>query len=244
MQLPDYPRTLHLADSGGRRSRHGCPLTEVAGRHLVIEEKVDGSHCGLGFDDQAELRIFSRNTLLESPPLRRDFSLLDQQARLAMDALWEVLGDRYVLYGEWARITHTVYYDALPAFFLEDDVFDRQAGRFLSTPRRRLLGAALPPAFSWSVAVLHSGPIGDLSELHALVGPSHYKSPDWRDRCALDTVDPSDDMEGLYIKEEDQDFVLRRFKWVRPGFLRQIAAGEGHWRSQAWQENRLAPDDR
>ena len=102
--LPEYPRTLHLGDSGGRRSKHHCPFAEVAGRHLAIEEKVDGSHCGLLFDDQAELRIFSRNTILARPPARRDFRLLDRLAHEQLDGLWEVLGDRYVLYGEWALV--------------------------------------------------------------------------------------------------------------------------------------------
>ncbi len=242
MKLPEYPRTFHLADSGGRSER-GCDFAEVARLHLVIEEKIDGSHSGLLFDEQAELRVFTRNTVLESPPLRRDFRLLDRLAREAMDELWEVLGDRYVLYGEWARVAHTVYYDALPACFLEDDIFDREAGRFLSTPRREALVAALPPAFAQSVPVLHRGPLRELGELHALVGPSNYKSPSWRERCPdLTPVEDSDEMEGLYIKQEDADFVLRRLKWVRPGFLAHIAASDGHWRARDEQLNRLTDD--
>ncbi len=243
MKLPEYPRTLHLGDSGGGRSKHHCELAEVAGLHLVIEEKIDGSHCGLLFDEQAELRVFTRNTVLESPPLRRDFALLDQLAHAAVDQLWEVLGDRYVLYGEWVRVAHTVYYDELPAFFLEDDIFDRQAGRFLSTPRREALVAALPSAFSESVPVLHGGSLGELAELHALVGPSAYKSAAWRERCPnVAAVEDSDLMEGLYIKQEDEDFVLRRLKWVRPTFLARIAASGEHWRAREELLNRLADE--
>lgn len=243
MKLPEYPRTLHLGDSGGRASKHGCAFTEVAGHHLVIEEKVDGSHCGLGFDEHAELRVFTRNTVLESPPSRRDFALLDQLAREAIDELWDVLGDRYVLYGEWARVAHSIYYDALPSYFLEDDIFDREAGRFLSTPRREAITAALPPAFARSVVVLHGGSLGELAELHALVGPSTYKSERWRERCPdLTEVEDSDDMEGLYIKQEDPDFVLRRLKWVRPAFLAHIARSGEHWRARDELLNRLADE--
>ena len=243
MKLPEYPRTLHLGDSGGRTSKHGCAFAEVAGHHLVIEEKVDGSHCGLGFDEHAELRVFTRNTVLESPPSRRDFALLDQLACEAIDELWDVLGDRYVLYGEWARVAHSIYYDALPSYFLEDDIFDREAGRFLSTPRREALVAALPPAFARSVVVLHSGSLTELAELHALVGPSTYKSERWRERCPdRGAVEDSDDMEGLYVKQEDPDFVLRRLKWVRPAFLAHIARSGEHWRARDELLNRLADE--
>ncbi|WP_052558727.1 RNA ligase family protein [Enhygromyxa salina] len=220
MLIPDYPRTLHLGDSGAGNSKHHCQFSEVAGHHLVVEEKVDGSHCGLFFDEQAELRVFTRNTVLEHPPRRHDFRLLDRLAHEQVNGLWEVLGDRYVLYGEWAHVTHSIYYDALPGFFLEDDIFDRERGRFLSTPRRAVLVARLPPGFCESVVVLHEGSVGAIEELHSLVGASNYKSSSWRERCSdLRAVEDSEEMEGLYIKQEDPDFVLRRLKWVRRGFL-------------------------
>lgn len=227
--LPVYPRTLHLGDSGGRASRHSCAFEEVAGQDFVVEEKIDGSHCGLLFDDQAELRVFTRNTILESPPVRHDFRLLDRLAHEQMDGLWEVLGTRYVLYGEWAEFTHTIAYDALPAYFLEDDVYDREAKGYLSTERRRELVSALPPAFSTSVPVLYAGCVATMDELHALVGPSAFASSGER-------------MEGLYIKREDEGAVLRRFKWVRPEFLARIAAAGEHWRDQAPRRNALADD--
>ena len=46
--------------------------------------------------------------------------------------------------------------------------------------------------------------------------------------------------EGLYIKQEDRDFVLRRFKWIRPTFLAHIAASNEHWRARDELLNRLA----
>jgi RNA ligase len=55
-----------------------------------------------------------------------------------------VLGDRYVLYGEWLYAKHTVFYNALPHYFLEYDVLDLHTQQFLSTQVRRVLLAALP----------------------------------------------------------------------------------------------------
>lgn len=36
-ELPEYPRTLHLGDSGGQQSKHHCPFAEVAGLHLAVD---------------------------------------------------------------------------------------------------------------------------------------------------------------------------------------------------------------
>jgi len=58
----------------------------------------------------------------------------------------------------------------------------------------------------------------------------------------LTAVEDSDAMEGLYIKHEDPDFVLRRLKWVRPAFLAHIAASDQHWRTRDEVLNRLADE--
>jgi hypothetical protein len=62
------------------------------------------------------------------------------------------------------------------------------------------------------VAVLHEGSVGAIEELHALVGPSTYKSPSWRERCPdLGAVEDSDDMEGLYEAERGELVDARAF---------------------------------
>ena len=51
--------------------------------------------------------------------------------------LWDLLGVRYVLFGEWLYLKHTIIYDRLPNYLMEYDVYDREERRFLSTKRRR-----------------------------------------------------------------------------------------------------------
>ncbi|MCB9654295.1 MAG: RNA ligase family protein [Deltaproteobacteria bacterium] len=124
--IPKYPRTLHIGDSGGRSSRHQVEFDALAGRHLVVEEKIDGSHAGLFFDDEASLRVFSRSTILSEDTVHQSLRPLLQAADRCVDVLWDVLGTRYVLYGEWVYAMHAIFYDALPAYFIEDDVYDRE----------------------------------------------------------------------------------------------------------------------
>ncbi len=227
--LPNYPRTLHLGSSGGGKSKHSAPMSTVAGAHLVVEEKVDGSHAGLCFDDDANLVLFHRNTILGSPPHEAEFRPLYKLARLHMDTLWETLQTCYVLYGEWALLTHSVYYDALPAYFLEDDIYDRERAAFLSTPARKTLLAELPPEFSSSVHVLATGVFDSEEELAAHVGHSQYRSS---------KQDVSVVSEGLYIKHEEDGIVKGRYKWVRESFVEHIKSAK-HWQSQPPRRNVL-----
>lgn len=48
-----------------------------------------------------------------------------------------MLGARYVMYGEWLYAKHTVYYDMLPHYFMEFDIYDKENGSFLGTAARR-----------------------------------------------------------------------------------------------------------
>lgn len=245
MNLPNYPRTLHLGDSGGGGSKHSAAFEQVAGKHLVIEEKVDGSHCGLFFDEDADLVLFSRKTVLGSPPEQKDFVPLYQMTTRNLDALWDVLEQRYVLYGEWALATHSIFYDALPSFFLEDDIYDRERDAFLSTESRRDLVASLPPEYGASVAVLAAGEFDELAAIRELVGPSRYKTAEWRNRLpaeALPHLDGTDLAEGLYIKHEEDGIVQGRYKWVRPEFIERIVASATHWRDRAALLNRTIGD--
>jgi hypothetical protein len=122
---------------------------------------------------------------------------------------------------------------------MEFDVLDRETGTFLSTPARRELLDGAPVA---SVPVLREGEVRSLGELTGLVGPSLCKTPHWRDRLdsaataqGLDVArvraetDPSDDAEGLYVKDEADGGVVGRYKWVRASFLTSVVESGSHW---------------
>ena len=144
--LHKYPRTRHLEGSRlqpGDEDLEAAPFRAVAGRNLVVEEKVDGANCGISFTPEGELLLQSRGHYLTGGLRERHFNLLKQWAQVHARAFCDRLGPRYVVYGEWLSAKHTVFYDALPHYFLEFDVLDTETGQFLSTPRRRELLAGL-----------------------------------------------------------------------------------------------------
>jgi hypothetical protein len=251
--LVKYPRTAHLAGSRLQPGDHDLAAVafgEIAGRFVVAEEKLDGANSAISFTSAGELRLQSRGHYLNGGPRERQFGPLKAWAATVAGTLWPRLGDRYVMYGEWLYAKHTVFYDALPHYFCEFDVLDRQTGQFLSTRRRGELLAGTPVC---PVPVLRTGAFIDLADLVALVGPSTCRTARWRDalveaaaasgaepdRVVAET-DRSDDMEGLYLKVEEDDRVVGRYKWVRSGFLTTVLDSGSHWLDRTIVPNQLA----
>jgi len=253
-----YPRTQHVEGSGLQRGDEDlgvAPFAALAGRHLVIEEKMDGANCAVSFGTGGELLLQSRGHYLTGGPRERQFAPLKGWAACHGGELWGALRDRYVMYGEWLYAKHTIFYTELPHYFMEFDVLDTVEGTFLSTGRRRELLAGCP--FVAPVHVLHEGEVGSLAELRALAGPSRFIAADPAERLAvlraacaertldseraLRETDTSGLMEGLYIKVEEGGEVRGRYKYVRGGFLQTVIDSESHWMDRPLLPNRLRP---
>jgi RNA ligase len=247
-----YPRTRHLLGSRfqpGDEDLDAVPMAALAGKHIVIEEKMDGANCGISFDADAALLLQSRGHYLTGGARERQFDLFKQWAGAMTDRLFDRLAWRFILYGEWLYAKHTVYYDALPHYFMEFDLLDTETGEFLDTPRRAELLAGLPVA---AVKVLFAGEFPGEAFLRSLVGPSHFVTPgaakQFRDDVArlgwdvdrsVRQTDLSGVMEGLYVKVEEGGAVTERYKFVRAEFLQTVTA-DGHWQDRPLIPNRMA----
>ena len=252
-QIRKYPRTHHIEGSRlqpGDADLDAVPFDELAGRHLVIEEKLDGANSAISFAGDGTLLLQSRGHYLTGGPREAHFAPFKAWAAAHRDALWDIIGDRYVMYGEWLYAKHTIFYDALPHYFMEFDLLDKQSGVFLSTPERRRLLAGGPVA---SVPVLREGRVARLTDMTALIGLSLYKTRDWAE--ALDDAaaargqdaglvrtqtDMADEMEGLYVKAEEDGAVAGRWKFIRKSFLDAVQDSGGHWHDRPVLPNGLA----
>ncbi|MBN9417927.1 DNA ligase [bacterium SCN 62-11] len=247
-----YPRTPHLEGSGIQPGDEPAvaDFSALAGRQIVVEEKLDGANAGLSFDEGGELRLQSRGHFLDGGAREKHFALFKTWASVHQTAFWERLGSRYLMYGEWLYAKHTIFYDRLPHYFCEFDVWDQVEKEFLDTPRRQQLLAGLPVV---SVPVLYEGPAP--RQLLDYLRPSLYKSENWWTRLRqlalelrLDAervcreTDSSPMSEGLYIKVEERGQVLERYKFVRSSFLTSVLDSESHWLDRPIVPNGLAPD--
>jgi hypothetical protein len=253
-----YPRTEHIEGSclsGGDDASAQIPWRHLSGKFLVVEEKLDGSNSGLRFGPGKELLIQSRGHYLVGGGRERHFEQLKAWAGTHTQALWDVLGNRYVLFGEWMAAKHTVFYDDLPHLFFEFDIYDTKDKVFLDTATRRRMLQGTPVV---SVPVLYLGSLGpNLKDLTSLVRHSLYKSTSWVDNLVvaasglgldpgrvLAESDGTDLSEGLYVKVEGGGVVSACYKWVRREFLQSIIEAPGggvHWLDRPHVANQLTP---
>ncbi|MCC5610541.1 RNA ligase family protein [Nostoc sp. CHAB 5834] len=237
-----YPRTPHLEGSKlqqGDTDKDQVSLASLSGLYCVIEEKKDGANSGVSFSGAADLLLQSRGHYLQGGGGERQFNKFKEWSRNHESRFLELLEDRYVMYGEWCASKHSIFYNALPHLFFEFDILDRHTGEFLSTKRRHAMLAGSPVL---SVPVLYEGPVPtSQKQLRKLVFHSLSKTKDWKQDfetavgreglplpLTWKQTDKSDSSEGLYIKIEDDNKVLARFKYVRPGFTQTILDSESH----------------
>ena len=153
------------------------------------------------------------------------------------------------MYGEWLHAKHKVYYDALPQYFLEFDILDKESSLFLDTEARKRL---LSGSSIVSVPVLGQGRYATKEEILKLLGRSRFVSEARKEnlhkeieRLGLDEerilreTDLTELAEGLYIKVEEDGYVVDRMKYVRVGFVQEVESVGEDWLKRKIIPNKL-----
>lgn len=248
-----YPRTKHIESSSIQKddikeTMLVSNLTDL----VIIEEKMDGANCGISFDNN-KLLLQSRGHYLNGGPREKQFELFKSWAMRWKNELFKIIGNKYIMYGEWLYAKHTIYYDFLPHYFMEFDIFDYNNEKFLSTLARINLLKNSPIESVKVISTVKSDNIS-LDYLWNLIGESSFKSKDWKTNIKkecnnrginydliLKQTQNDNFMEGLYIKTEKKDKVTGRFKLVRSQFL-SLVNSESHWLSRPIIPNKLMPN--
>src|SRR6266853_577122 len=226
-----YPRTPHLFGSKGTDDDKHLGQKEseafIADPSLIVEEKIDGTNVGIHFTSGGRMVLQYRGHEI-TEGMHPQYDLFKQWTSVKRPVLEAMLGSRFILYGEWLYAKHSVHYRALPHYFFEFDIYDKDSGQFLDldTRQQMLDGTGLH-----TVPVLHRGP-ATAEELHALIGQSAFHSA--FDNPVTGRTDHL--MEGLYVRTEVGGQVTGRAKMVRPEFVEKVK------QSEHWQHERMIPN--
>ena len=154
------------------------------GEHITITEKIDGANASIGFED-GELSCFSRKQKLSPENTLRGFYTFVQ----TFDAgkFREVLGDRYIIFGEWL-VSHTIKYPAtrLSKFYVFD-VWDTEVEQYVPWSVTKDFAAKLGLT---TVPLFYDGPFVSWEHIQSFVGKTE--------------MDAEPTGEGVVIKSQDR----------------------------------------
>lgn len=232
-----YPRTPHLFGSKGTDDDKHLNAKEsakfIADPSLIVEEKLDGTNVGIHFSTAGRMVLQCRGHEI-TEGMHPQYDLFKQWAAFKKPVLETLLEDRFILFGEWLYAKHSVFYRALPHYFFEFDIYDKdEEGGFLTWDARM---AKLDGSGIETVPVVYRGACVQ-EELQGLVRPSAFDAVfDNPLTGAPDTL-----MEGLYLRTESESRVTGRAKMVRPEFVEKVKQSN-HWAQQRLVPNQLSAE--
>lgn len=171
------------------------------GEHITITEKIDGANASIGFED-GELSCFSRKQKLSPENTLRGFYTLVQT--FDVEKYREVLGDRYIIFGEWL-VSHTIKYPAtrLSKFYVFD-VWDTEVEQYVPWSVTKDFAAKLGLT---TVPLFYDGPFVSWEHVQSFVGKTE--------------MDAEPTGEGVVIKSQDR---LDNKSSNTPSYVKIVAA--------------------
>lgn len=217
-----FPSTPHLgiSESQDIRSDKCLSLQErelFLSKKIIIEEKIDGANLGISFDKQGNIIVQNRGSIL-TKPYSGQWKKLQTWLEIKQDCLFDMLGDHLILFGEWCYAKHSIGYDCLPDWFVAFDIFDKAEKKFYSVRRRN--------------ALLEENDIPTVP----FVKEGFFTYVDLLN-LSFTSKFGSDLAEGIYLRVDNQFWLIERAKLVRSTFHQAI---EAHWSKSRIIPNKLA----
>ena len=171
------------------RCKESYASTFEVGEPIVIQVKIDGSNASIAYDSKTNsLVAFSRRQALNEMNTLNGFWNYVQS--LDVKAFAEILGDRYIIFGEWL-VPHSVKYpeDMYKKFYMFD-VWDRETEQYLTQEDSLAIFDRLKNYIPNYVHTLYNGPFISWEHTLAFLKENIYgEAP-----C----------MEGIVIKRQDK----------------------------------------
>jgi hypothetical protein len=208
-----YPRIPHLPASHATSDDDIFTSENIFGREWIITEKVDGSQLSIQFiDDAPDAR--NRNTDILHGGADRQYHPFQAWLQGHYDVLWTMLGNGWILFGEWMFHVHTTTYTELPDLFLAFDIYDKVDEKFLPFETAMQL---VDDAGLFHVPVLGKLVNDGIDRVLSFIGKSTHGDGE---------------MEGIVLHSPDGQ---HRVKYVTGNFVKSISDSKAHWR---WKPDR------
>lgn len=186
---------------------------------VVFEEKVDGGIVGLAWDGEKHLAI-GKHSKIPYDDNSKKFYGLNNWIFSNYEKIQKIpLG--WVIYGEWLRAMHHIYYDNLPDYFVAFDIWDGY--RYIDHQNRSEILRMLKFV---EVPIIHYGENLHIKDVLCITEGLSVNN--------MSRFSNSETFEGIVIKNYEKNVMG---KYVRREFMDSI---EEHWLKLPLVENKLA----
>ena len=223
MDLFKFPRTPHLFVVPGLDIRDDKVLSDLECESLlknpiILEEKLDGANIGISLSENNELQIQNRGNYI-FPGSHPQFDRLWKWAYSKISRLTEHIGSDLIVFGEWCYAKHSIHYTSLPDWLVGFDIYDKRSKTFLNTELRNQIFNKIGIEI---ISTLGKGIYSKMELVKLLNGSKSrfYDGP----------------VEGIYVRYEDQEKLIRRAKIVNKDFIQEI---DIHWSKKELMTNQL-----
>lgn len=190
----------------------------LLGGHTVFEEKVDGGVVGLAWNGDMHLAI-GKHSMINPYDNSKKFYGLNSWIYANYEKIQKIpLG--WIIFGEWLRSQHNIFYNNLPDYFVAFDVWNGH--RYLDLQNRSDMLHRLGFA---EVPLIYSGDNLDVEDVLCIADGLSVSN---KSRFSSSEI-----FEGVVIKNYDKQLYG---KYVRREFLESI---EKHWLELPLVENML-----
>lgn len=186
--------------------------------HTILEEKIDGGVCGIAWNGEKHLAI-GKHSMIDPEDNSKKFYGFNSWIYENYEKIQNIpMG--WIVFGEWMRASHNIFYDRLPDYFIAFDIWDGH--RYLDLQSRSeflyKFGFAEVP-FIYCGTNLKVEDILCIADGIGVNNHSRFSSNEL--------------MEGIVIKNYDKGLMG---KYVRREFLESM---EEHWLEKPLVENKL-----
>lgn len=223
MEFFKFPRTPHLFVVLGLEIRNDKVFSDqecnaFLDNPIILEEKVDGANIGISLSETGELLIQNRGNYI-LPGSHPQFKLIWDWAYSRLTLLKRYISTDFIVFGEWCYAKHSIKYTSLPDWFLGFDIYDKNKKIFLNNEFRNQL---LKNINIEIIPTLDKGKYArsDLEKLLSISKSRFYSGP----------------IEGIYLRYEDSEKLIKRAKIVKKDFIQEI---DSHWSKLELISNKL-----
>jgi len=186
--------------------------------NTVIEEKVDGGVVGIAWNGDRHLAI-GKHSMINYSDNSKKFYGLNNWIYQNYEKIQKIpLG--WVIYGEWLRASHNIFYDMLEDFFYVFDIWDGY--RYLDVQNRSEFLHKL--GFS-EIPLIYSGTDLDVEDILRIADGLSINNKS--------RLSSAETIEGIVIKNYEKQLYG---KYVRREFMESL---EEHWLKLPITENKL-----